>query len=235
MIAVMALAMITGSVNASSQEEARYQRWAEAHPAEAQAHQRELDAAIHGQDWSQVKSVEQPISAEDVAEEAGYLNEIAQLLCKHNDACAKLGPEACTRQASMLITRGKTLAAHESDDTRLDHDQYWNAAKVWAKLGFPTSAILDLMGVYADIMTASDFHNHPEDRDLIGAWEGPGMDKELPILIGDAILGEQDAAQRLHVTGLQNLQPQARCARLIEVLGKRFKARAEREREKLSQ
>jgi hypothetical protein len=199
--------------------------------------------------WSDVKSVEQTIDPADAAEETRCMREIAGLLYNHNTACARLGSDGAMRQADMIVQHAKKLAARNDDDTF--PTQFLNAAKVWAKQGFPTAAIQQLNEVFDDMLTAWEpGSKYPEDRDLVSDpvpgtvtidrdglmdWDmGPSLDKTLPLLFADVIVGKQDAARKLHITGLQNLQqPNERCARLIEVLSKRYKARAEAERTKL--
>ena len=110
--------------------------------------------------------------------------------------------------------------------------QFWNAAKVWLALGIPTSAVRDLMPIYGYVIMGFDPSKHSEDSDLISGavegteridpktglmdWDsGPPVDQELPTIIGDAISGKQAAAKRLHVDGLQNLQPKDRSHALM--------------------
>jgi hypothetical protein len=204
--------------------------------------QKDDDAA-----WKAVKTVQETPSkqdAKDAAEEAQYLKELTDLLAKN-------GIKDAAQQAQLLIKRGKDLETENGGWENIMAFQFWNAAKVWLALGIPPNSVRDLMPVYAYIVLAADEQKHPEDRDLFSGavegteridpktglmdWDmGPSLDWELPEIIGDAIIGKQAAAKRLHVDGLQNLQPKDRCARLIQVLSKRFKARAQREIERSS-
>jgi hypothetical protein len=104
------------------------------------------------------------------------------------------------------------------------------------------------MDVYGYVINGMDPDpiKHPEDSDLFSNpvegtehidpktglmdWEmGPAVDQELPTIIGDAISGKPAAAKRLHVDDLRTLSPKERCERIIRVLTKRYKTRAERE------
>jgi hypothetical protein len=187
--------------------------------------------------WKAVKSVQETPSkgdADEAAEEAQYLKELTEVLAKN-------GIKDPTQQAQLLIKRGKDLETEngrflvaDGYSPNIFAFQFWNAAKVWLALGIPHNAVRDLMPVYGYVMMGVDEDKHPEDEDLYdhSAFEtAKTLDWELSEIIGDAIIGKQAAAKRLHVEGLQNLQPKDRCARIITVLTKRFKARADRERE----
>jgi hypothetical protein len=197
--------------------------------------------------WKAVKSVQETPSkavAEDAAEEAKYLSELTEIVAKNNIA----KPE---QEAQQLIKYGKDLEAREQQEILAS--DFWDAAKVWLTRGIPPSAVRDLMSLYGDVFTGLDSNRADRegdpDHDLLWGgmnitneridpatglmdWDnnGPMLTKELPELISDAISGKQEAAKRLHVTGLENLQPKDRCARIIEVLTKRYKARADRVR-----
>lgn len=167
--------------------------------------------------------------ADDAAEEARYLKEIAELLV-NNEPLAKSGADVRAQQAAFIITHGKKLAAREGEDIMAF--QYWNAAKVFCARGIPPAATQRLMEVYGDVITGMDLSpEHPEDGDLLSSDDST-VDHELPVIMRDAISGSQAAAKRLHVVGLQDLSAKERCERIIAVLRKRYSARAEREREK---
>jgi hypothetical protein len=196
--------------------------------------------------WKGVKSVKETPSetdAEDAVEEAKYLKELTELLAKN-------GIKDPAQQAQLLIKRGKDVETENGGWEYVMAFQFWDAAKVWLALGIPPIEVRDLMPVYAYVLIGFDNDKHPEDSDLLSGavegteridpetglldWDmGKSLNAELPEIIGDAIMGKQAAAKRLHVDGLQNLQPKDRCARLIQVLTKRYKARAQRERERL--
>jgi len=191
--------------------------------------------------WKGVKSVQEKANetdAKDAREEAQYLKELTDLLVKNEIKDA-------AQQAQLLIKRGKELETENGGSENIASFQFWDAAKVWLALGIPPNAVRDLMPIYGYVIMGFDPTKHPEDHDLqdnttkneridpktgLMDWDMAGklLDQELPEIIGDAISGKQAAAKRLHVDGLQNLQPKDRCARLIQLLSKRYKARAQR-------